>query len=221
MHSYLFFSVSIAIIIGMRTPAFSGGPDPRESNVPEATKVAKTYVFSCDDKFQFVAQTKNKAAWLFLPSKTVKLQKETDKYRNKDVTFRIKGQNSVLEEAGEQPLNCRNNRSLAIWEHAKLNGADFRAVGNEPGWNLEIRNQEKIVMVTSYGSKKYEFDLPEAETDTVSGTTRYQVRQAGQETTLTISAETCKDSMSGEEFSSKVEVVFKGKTLQGCGRALH
>jgi len=99
--------------------------------------------------------------------------------------------------------------------------ADFRAVGNEPGWNLEIRNQEKIILVTNYGSEEYEFDLPEADTDTAVRTTRYQTNREGQEMTLTISAETCQDTMSGEEFASKVEVVFNGKTLRGCGRARH
>ena len=35
-------------------------------------------------------------------------------------------------------LECRNNRAMALWVDGKLRGVDCRAVGNEPGWNLEI-----------------------------------------------------------------------------------
>ena len=125
-------------------------------------------------------------------------------------TLAIIGMQTPVFSGGPDPRE--NNESKAVQ-------ADFRAVGNEPGWNLEIRNQEKIILVTNYGSEKYEFDLPEAETDAAAEMTRYRYDQTGQEMTLTISTETCQDTMSGEEFASKVEVVFNGKTLRGCGRA--
>ncbi|GEM_PF-6986322 len=51
--------------------------------------------------------------------------------------------------------------------------------------------------------------------------TQYKVIQGGQVMTLTISGESCRDSMSGEEFESKVEVILNDKVLHGCGRALH
>jgi len=127
-------------------------------------------------------------------------------------TLAIIGMQTPAFSGGPDPRE--NNESKAVQ-------ADFRAVGNEPGWNLEIRNQEKIILVTNYGSKKYEFDLPEADTDMTTSTTRYKAELAGQEMILTISAENCQDTMSGEEFTSKVEVVFNGKTLRGCGRARH
>jgi len=44
----------------------------------------------------------------------------------------------MLEAEEGIRLNCRNNRAMAICVDAKLRGVDFRAVGNEPGWNLEI-----------------------------------------------------------------------------------
>lgn len=220
-----FLAFAVATIIAtlvVQAPALAGGPGPEIGNSREAAKEAHTYVFTCDEGFEFVARTESRSAWLFLPSGTVELTKESsDDYRAEQVAFRINGQSSQLEGPEGKHLNCRNNRSLAIWEHAKLNGADFRAIGNEPGWYLEIRNQAKIVLVTGYGSEQHEFELPEPETDAASGATVYKAGLDGQEMTLTIAGETCLDSMSGEEFESKVEVAFKEKTLRGCGRALH
>ncbi len=220
-----FLYLAIATIIttvGMQAPAFSGGPDPKEGNTQEESKTDQTFVFTCDDGFEFVARTGARTAWLFLQSETVKLTKDSaDEFRSENVTFRIKGQTSVLEEPEGKHLDCRNDLRLAIWEHAKLNGADFRAVGNEPGWHLEIRDQAKIFLTTDYGTERNEFELPAPVTDATTRTTHYKANLDGQEMTLTISGETCRDTMSGEEFESKVEVVFKGKNLRGCGRALH
>ena len=123
--------------------------------------------------------------------------------------------------AGEKHKGCINNYAKAIWEDAKLNGWDYRAVGNEPGWHLEIRNQSRLILVTDYGSVRHEFDLPEPVIDPVAGTTRYEVAQDGQTMVLTISGESCRDSMSGEEFESTAEVILNEKRLRGCGRALH
>ncbi len=186
-------------------------------------KPIRTYVFTCADDFTFTARTTaDDKAWLFLPSGTLKLQKDTpDTYRSEDVLFKIEGETSWLEEPGGKHSGCRNDRRQAIWEHAKLSGADFRAIGNEPGWNMEIRDQSEIILTTNYGAEKHVFDLPEPEIDKAARTTRYKVDQAGQEMILTITGEPCNDSMSGEEFESWVKVVFNGKTLNGCGRALH
>lgn len=189
---------------------------------PRNPATVQTFVFTCSDGLKFVARIENETAWLFLPSGTINLRETSaGTYRSQEAVFRTKDQEGMLEESGVKHADCRNNPRQAVWEHAKLNGADFRAIGNEPGWSLEIQNQSKIVLVTGYGSNHYEFNLPEPVIDKAAGTTRYKVRQAGQEMTLTISAETCRDSMSGEEFESRVEVVINGENLRGCGRALH
>ena len=128
---------------------------------------------------------------------------------------------SLLDESGVEHQDCRNNRRQAIWEHAKLNGADFRAIGNEPGWNMEIRNRLKLILVTGYGSERQDFDLSEPETDQAARTTRYKFKQSEHEMSLVISGEPCSDSMSGEKFESRVEIILNGQSLHGCGRALH
>ena len=195
------------------------------SKVPTASSfqtTGQTFVFACRDSFEFIARTDNKEAWLFLPSGTIQLPYTgAGSYRNDQTHFQIDGQEASLENSGVKHLGCKNDRRQAIWEHAKLNGADYRAVGNEPGWHLEVRSQKSIILITDYGSTRREFRLPKAEVDKTSRMTRYQAKESGHELSLIISGEPCLDSMSGEEFSSKATVVLDGKRLQGCGRALH
>ena len=192
------------------------------TQTPAEPTFTQTYVFSCGKKFNFIARIEDDKAWLFLPGETIETFKVTDNlYRSLEGSLQLDGEKGSLKSFQGNYEDCRNNRRQAIWENAKLNGADFRALGNEPGWNLEIRNQSKIVFVNNYDSERYEFDLPTPVTDTTARSTQYIIDQAGQELSLTILGETCSDSMSGERFESKVEVVFNGQTLHGCGRALH
>jgi uncharacterized membrane protein len=196
--------------------------DDDQAMQSKALETAQTFVFACSDGYEFVARIENDSAWLFLPSGTLETKQTSPAtYRASDISFTLDGQDALLEGPGNRHLDCRNNRRQAIWEHAKLNGADFRAVGNEPGWHLEIRNQTQLILVTGYGSKRHEFDLPEPEVDTAARTTRYEVVQGGEKVRLIISGDSCRDSMSDEMFESKVEVVLNGQALRGCGRALH
>ncbi len=39
----------------------------------------------------------------------------------------------------------------SVWHRAKLRGVAFRAIGQEPGWLLEITNGTEILLVTDYG----------------------------------------------------------------------
>jgi uncharacterized membrane protein len=192
------------------------------SSLPTESSSTQTFVFTCSDTLEFVARTDNKEAWLFLPSGTIQLSHTgAGSYRNDQSHLQINGQEASLKDSGVKHLLCKNDRRQAIWEHAKLNGADYRAIGNEPGWTLEIHNQESIILITDYGATRHEFTLPKPEIDETNRITRYQSEDAGHELILTISGEACLDSMSEEKFDSKATVTLDGKILQGCGRALH
>ena len=71
--------------------------------------------------------------------------------------FWSKGDEAMLEVGKKRHVHCKNNRAEAIWEDAKLRGVDFRAVGNEPGWHLELTAGEKVVFVGDYGTTRQEF----------------------------------------------------------------
>jgi uncharacterized membrane protein len=127
----------------------------------------------------------------------------------------------VLESGKATHRECRNNPSRAIWEDAKLSGVDFRAVGNEPGWHLEIKAGDKVVFVGDYGQTRYEFATPEPLNDQHARKTTYEVRTPEHELTVVLEALRCHDSMSGEPFETTVTVLLDGRTYRGCGRPLH
>jgi len=211
--------LSLLLLLNACTGADSKGTI---SSLPTETPSTQTFVFTCSDTLEFVARTNNKEAWLFLPSGTIQLlHTGAGSYRNDQTHFQIKDQEASLKDSGVKHLLCKNDRREAIWVHAKLNGADYRAIGNEPGWNLEIRNQETIILITDYGSTRYEFALPKAEIGETNRITSYQAKDSDHELILIITDEACSDSMSGEDFPSRAKVILDGKILQGCGRALH
>ena len=75
--------------------------------------------------------------------------------------------------------------------------------------------------MTDYGQKRQQFPYNEAESDAAQRTGRYNSELNGERIEITITGKTCHDSMSGEEFSSQVEIDWREQTLRGCGRALH
>lgn len=180
-----------------------------------------TYVFVCDDESHVTVRGNDSEAWVFRAAGTIKLAASAAgaqaNYQNETLELKIVGDNATFTEAGAKPVRCQNDRRSAIWEHAKLNGADFRAVGNEPGWTLEIQQGSRIVLLADYGATRFETPLPEPTVDAEARTT---IWDAG-ELELKLIGDRCVDSMSGEVFEAKAEVIWRGQTLSGCGRALH
>lgn len=186
---------------------------------------AKTYVFECRNGFGFVVRIQAEKAWLFLPGKTINLPHVPSasgaKYSEGQITFWSKGDEALLYTADENHTDCKNNRALAIWEDAKLRGVDFRAIGNEPGWNLEITKKAQIVFIGNYGQSRYAFITPEPSIDRTARTTTYNVQNGKHELSVIIKGRQCSDTMSGEAFEATVTVILDGKKHRGCGKALH
>ena len=186
---------------------------------------AKTYVYECSDGYDFVVRIQKETAWLFLPEKTISLPHVPSasgaKYSEEQITFWSKGDEAFLEIGDRRHTICKNNRALAIWEDAKLRGVDFRAIGNEPGWNLEIIQNEKIVFVSNYGQDRYVFFTSAPSIDQQSRTTVYEAQNDKHQLSVIILGRRCHDNMSGEAFEATVNVILNGKMYRGCGKALH
>ena len=191
----------------------------------KATSRATTYVYECTAKRDFVVRTEGETAWLFLPSQTVRLAQVPSasgtKYSDGLVTLWTKGEEAMLQAGGEIWRNCRNNRAMAIWEDAKLRGVDFRAVGNEPGWNLEISAGSEVVFIGDYGQTEYRFSAPDPSVDKDGRRTTYVVADENHEVVIVLEGRRCQDTMSGESFDTTVTVRLDGDRYAGCGRALH
>jgi len=105
-----------------------------------------------------------------------------------------------------------------VWHQAKLRGVAFRAVGQEPGWLLEITNGVEILLVTGYGETHS--SMPYVEPVVYQAERRTQYVIAAFDTIVEIRGVACMDTMSGEEFEVTVSIQRIEGRLQGCGRAL-
>ena len=185
----------------------------------------RTLVYECPDGFEATVRLEADRAWLFLPDRTIDLPRLSSgsgiHYAKGSLGFWGKGDEALFEIDGVTHFDCRNNPRRAVWEHAKLNGADFRAVGNEPGWHLEIHEGTRILLVTDYGEHHYRFDNARRTDRPLEHSSIYRARRDGHALELVLRAEPCRNSMSGETFETRVTVRLDDRTLRGCGRALH
>jgi len=105
-----------------------------------------------------------------------------------------------------------------VWHKAKLRGVAFRAIGQEPGWLLEITNGVEILIVTNYGEHRTSYPYVEPIVHQEERRTEYIT--GDDDTIVEIRGVPCRDSMSGEEFEVSVTIKQTNRELQGCGRAL-
>jgi len=109
--------------------------------------------------------------------------------------------------------------SAAVWDAARARGVTFRAVGQEPGWLVEVYPQQKVHVVADYGEIR--FDAPWAEPVRADdGTLTYTTSTAEHTVRIAVTDVPCSDTMSGEEFPQAVVLALDGRVLYGCGRPL-
>ncbi|MBA3676372.1 MAG: hypothetical protein H0W74_03075 [Sphingosinicella sp.] len=87
---------------------------------------------------------------------------------------------------------------------------NYRALGQEPGWNLIIADG-RIDYVGDYGETKINVARPAPRT-TFNGH-RYETARLIVDVTHT----RCNDSMSGHGYADTVAVTADGKNVHGCG----
>lgn len=105
-----------------------------------------------------------------------------------------------------------------VWHKAKLRGVAFRAIGQEPGWLLEITNGIEILLVLDYGQTSTSYPYVEPVVYRDERRTRYVIDE--NELIVEIRGQPCRDMMSGEEFEVTVTIIMADRQLPGCGRAL-
>lgn len=136
------------------------------------------------------------------------------KYEEGGITVWLKGDEALLDAPQLSARGCRNNPQRAIWEDARRRGVSFRGSGNEPGWVLEIHNQQGMTLMTDYGRTRIHTAMPEAQK------TGKQTRYIAGPLDITLEHKRCTDSMADILYTTTVTVQVNGQTLHGCGNAL-
>lgn len=195
--------------------------------IPEFDSVDTDQVFeyNCGDSLEFTAHVTPDSTWLFLADTTVKVLPTRSasgaRYEGNRYLYWSKGTEAILQKPVGSFMQCQSIPQERSWAAAKLRGVYFRAVGQEPGWFIEINQNAQSKYVGNYGEDTLYFDSPEPQRDN-NGDTIYQMTANNTSLHLTISDISCRDVMSGFEHPQSVTVTINDTTTySGCGRYLN
>jgi heat shock protein HslJ len=120
----------------------------------------------------------------------------------------------LTTDSGAQ-IVLRREESASL-QDARARGVDFRAVGQEPGWLVELKEDEQITAVLDYGGTSLILPTPSGAA-AEDGTVIYDTSTDTDHLLLTIREKVCIDTMSGQTHSSTVQLLVNEKSYQGCG----
>jgi len=187
--------------------------------------VLRVYVWHCADGQTLVMRNlvREKAIAIDFHDGTRRLDQTVSasgaRYADSMVVFWTKGSTATLERQGAPPVQCEERRADSLREDARARGVVYRALGNEPGWVLEVGPASRLSWTTNWGQDRFDFEQAQAAT-VPDGTTVYTAQQGDVSIRASIKAERCVDD--GEvEFDHVVTVESGGQTLRGCGTRLN
>lgn len=131
-----------------------------------------------------------------------------------------KGEQAELTLAGQEKRECTVTEHTSPWEDAERRGAVFRAIGQEPGWWVEVGSGDSppLRAELDYGQRKIDI----ARTQGISSTPGFGGETAdGTDVVLRTRSEACSDAMSGEPFEYSATLTVGDKTYEGCGAYLN
>ena len=197
-------------------PAAAVEPEP-------ARRDFDVFVYDCGEGARFTVLIDEDAALLLLPDSARRLRHEPAasgaRYAQGDDLFWSKGDEALLVVDGVEHAGCVRDTVAAVWEDARIRGVDYRAVGNEPGWHLEIVEGGRTVFVGDYGATRLEFATP-APRRTDDGARVFAWQDGAERFEATLREARCQDTMADLSYALTVTVEWNGRTLAGCGQAL-
>ena len=197
-----------------------------ETQPPRPSAVALNdghFVYECSGNLYAVDQL-NGAVLFHLSDHSRRLEQvraaSGTRYEDDAVMFWSKGDEAQLSFNQGAEQDCTMRTDIGPWEMARLRHVTFRAIGEEPGWALEIAEGRDIRFVGDYGKTSVTTQVPPPITEPGRGRTEYYATNAGHDIGVIIVDGSCTDTMSGEEFDAKVAIELDGKNYTGCGKTL-
>jgi putative lipoprotein len=204
-------------------PAAAPAPTPAPDEFPAG--VLRAYVWQCADGQTLVMRNLllEKAIAIDFHDGTRRLDQTVSasgtRYADGVMVFWTKGSAATLERQGAPAVQCEERRADSLREDARARGVVYRALGNEPGWILEIGPASKLSWTTNYGQDRYDFEQAQA-TTTPDGARVYTAQKDAATLKATIRAERCVDD-GDVEYDHVVTVESGGRTYHGCGTRLN
>ena len=206
------WSILTAVLLGTGC----AGPDPQMD--PPA--VAGTVSYQCGD-VRVEARSGNGRLLLMLPDRDLELQWQSDEsaYNGDDGSvFRPHAAGAELHLPGAEPVQCGITTLRSPWVTARERGVVYRAVGQEPGWVVEVDSgvAPSVRVELDYGQRR--LHVPRSRV--LEAPKGFKGRADRKTVRLHIFREACRDTMSGEAFDTRAELHVGDRVYSGCGRYL-
>ena len=223
-------SLTIVAVLGACRPAGEAAPvpapatEPAPAAEPAAPAVADTIVagFRCGDLL--VGATFDNAAGNVTLSingsrRQLPQASSASGARYADAAgneFWNKGDDATLTLDGAAH-ECHVTDDVSPWDAARDRGVVFRAVGNEPGWLVEVEGGDAPVLRAQLdmGARTVEAGPVARTADGFSGTAA-----DGAPVVLKATGDGCVDDMSGQSFPASAELSVGEERFKGCGAFL-
>jgi hypothetical protein len=121
---------------------------------------------------------------------------------------------------GAVMIGLDDNRALAPWDGVFFElekSPPFRAVGQEPGWSLDFRDDGSMRFQYAYGESATTAGIPRPMVDPDTKARTWKTAGAAGDLVVVIEPKPCSDAMSGLPFETTVTVTYLGTTYRGCG----
>lgn len=171
-------------------------------------------------RLAFHAVMREKQATLYLPGIALSLSRTPSesgvRYAANNHVLRRTAGNISFSTPQQRFPQCTLGHHYNAWANAWLRGVDFRALGDEPGWILEISKGRTINLQWQYGRRQLAAPVPPVSRQQEL----YSYRTATDEHRLVIEVmdRPCRDSMKGDPHDYAVRVRVDDTILLGCGR---
>jgi heat shock protein HslJ/uncharacterized membrane protein len=137
--------------------------------------------------------------------------------------MRVSCEGSRWNALGGTLIEVDRDRALAPWDGVFFELArdrDFRAVGQEPGWQLEMRMGSEMRFTYDYGRESAVTPAAPAVLDPQTGTRSFHARAEANDLRVEIVPVKCEDAMSGKPYPATVVVTLNDRSFRGCGEPL-
>jgi heat shock protein HslJ/uncharacterized membrane protein len=143
--------------------------------------------------------------------------------RNQLRVLEVSCGNSPWTALGTTLIEVDRDRALAPWDGVffeLVRDRDFRGVGQEPGWQLEIRKGSEMRFTYDAGKGTAVTPAPRTQVDSLTGTRTLHAQTEASDLKVEIVPVACSDATSGRPFAATVTVTLNGRTFRGCGESL-
>lgn len=196
---------------------------PPPPPMPEVFRAIHTLVLDCDDLAPVGVLVNETTARIDAPrgphdlARVVSASGALYAGAAHQVWFKIDGAmyRQPDEEVGRE---CRVQTVGSPWESAVLRGVSLRAVGQEPGWLVEVVPDKWVLVITDYGRQRV-LAPPTAPVE-FGGGQRFSLKTDSHTVEVLALPGACSDGSSEEIYDTKVTLVVDGVTTRGCGRWL-